>query len=107
MSFGDGFQGQLGQGTMVMSCDRPQVISLEHKIVQVSCGESHTAVITGIQEEILSRTSLRYCLVLFYRKQTIKSYSSVGTADTESCASTISRTISPSRRQKCSKMSTF
>ena len=48
-SFGDGSRGQLGQGTRAQELREPKVIQqLSHlKAKYVSCGDCHTAVITG------------------------------------------------------------
>ena len=46
-SFGDGANGQLGHGTMVLSCGNPkQITTVTEKFIGVSCGESHTALVT-------------------------------------------------------------
>ena len=49
-SFGDGSHGQLGHGTMVQEISEPKQIEQlsSFKIVWVSCGESHTSVVTGM-----------------------------------------------------------
>ena len=50
-TFGDGANGQLGHGTSLLSCDKPELVMFNKKSVKVkksSCGESHTAVITGM-----------------------------------------------------------
>ena len=48
-SFGDGSNGQLGHGTVQLNCTTPQqIIALKsHKIKWASCGENHTAAISG------------------------------------------------------------
>ena len=48
-SWGDSSQGQLGHGTMVQECPEPKLIDvlLHIKIVYVSCGDSHTALVSG------------------------------------------------------------
>lgn len=47
-SWGDGSHGQLGHGTLLQEVSTPKMIELlkNYKIVEVSCGESHTAVVT-------------------------------------------------------------
>lgn len=49
-SFGNGFEGQLGLGSRLLEVSSPhQIIFLENmKIARVSCGESHTAFLTGM-----------------------------------------------------------
>ena len=46
---GDGSHGQLGHGTFVQEVATPKCIELliDQKIVEISCGESHTAVVSG------------------------------------------------------------
>ena len=48
-AWGDGNQGQLGHGTKLLEVNEPKQIDKlsGHKCISVSCGESHTAVITG------------------------------------------------------------
>lgn len=48
-TFGEGANGQLGHGTLVMQADEPRLVTStnKHKLVSVSCGEAHTAVISG------------------------------------------------------------
>ncbi|KAK2158775.1 hypothetical protein LSH36_164g05038 [Paralvinella palmiformis] len=49
-TFGDGANGQLGHGTTLLSCDKPEVIKFNKKSTKVrrsSCGENHTAIITA------------------------------------------------------------
>ena len=50
-SFGDGANGQLGHGTTVLQCSVPRRIEAlkDIKIVHISCGENHSAVISGMQ----------------------------------------------------------
>ena len=42
--------GQLGHGTMVLELAQPRKIEFlnSEKVIDVACGDSHTAVITGI-----------------------------------------------------------
>ena len=49
-SWGDGSHGQLGHGTMLFEVSLPkQIALLNHlKIIYLSCGDGHTALITGI-----------------------------------------------------------
>ena len=46
---GDGSHGQLGQGTLLQEINTPKLIEQlrNFKIVALSCGESHTAVVSG------------------------------------------------------------
>ena len=50
-SFGDGSNGQLGHGTIQLNYDAPQqIVALKkHKIKWASCGENHTAAISGMK----------------------------------------------------------
>lgn len=46
--FGETDSGKLGLGTEVKSCGSPQKLSLGgHQIQAVSCGGSHTVLLTG------------------------------------------------------------
>ena len=58
-TFGDGSQGQLGQGTKFLELSEPKMVQqLSHvKITIVSCGDCHTAVISG-RSLILTKDSL-------------------------------------------------
>lgn len=49
-SWGDGSHGQLGHGTMVLEMAQPRKIEFlnSENVIDVACGDSHTAVITGI-----------------------------------------------------------
>ena len=50
-TFGDGSNGQLGHGNLVLSSNDPIAISWPNKttrIVTVCCGEGHTAFISGL-----------------------------------------------------------
>ena len=49
-TWGDGSHGQLGHGTMCQEVGYPKKIELlaKQKIIQVSAGDSHTGVVTGI-----------------------------------------------------------
>ncbi len=49
-TFGDGSNGQLGHGNIQLQTSIPQqVLTLKnHKVKWSSCGENHTAVITGM-----------------------------------------------------------
>lgn len=48
-AWGDGSQGQLGLGTLLQEASTPKRVEplMTYKIVEISCGESHTAVVTG------------------------------------------------------------
>jgi len=48
-TFGDGANGQLGHGNKLLEVSEPCVMKWNQptKIVQVSCGEGHTALISG------------------------------------------------------------
>ena len=48
-SFGDGSRGQLGQGTRVQELKEPSMIQQlsQMKVKSISCGDCHSAVITG------------------------------------------------------------
>ena len=48
-TFGRGQHGQLGQGTFLFEADFPKPLPLFHKgsVRHVTCGEGHTALITG------------------------------------------------------------
>lgn len=49
-TFGQGQFGQLGLGTFTFETSKPKAIEYvkDHKISSVSCGENHTALITGM-----------------------------------------------------------
>ena len=49
-TFGDGANGQLGHGNKLLEVSEPYAIKWNQptKIVQVSCGEGHTALVSGI-----------------------------------------------------------
>jgi len=49
-TFGDGANGQLGHGNKLLEISEPYAIKWNQptKIVQVSCGEGHSAFISGI-----------------------------------------------------------
>ena len=49
-TFGDGSRGQLGQGTRVQQLSEPKVVQQlsNLKVNFVSCGDCHTAAITGL-----------------------------------------------------------
>lgn len=49
-TFGDGANGQLGHGNKLLEISEPYAIKWNQptKIVQVSCGEGHTALVSGI-----------------------------------------------------------
>lgn len=48
-TFGDGSSGQLGCGNRTLEVFNPQLLtwSVPTKIVQVSCGEGHTGLVSG------------------------------------------------------------
>ena len=48
-TFGDGGTGQLGHGTTVLTAEIPLAIAWPRmvKVKSVSCGENHTAIVTG------------------------------------------------------------
>jgi len=49
-TFGDGANGQLGHGNKLLEISEPYAIKWNQptKIVQVCCGEGHTALVSGI-----------------------------------------------------------
>ena len=49
-TFGDGANGQLGHGNKLLEISEPYAIKWNQptNVVQVSCGEGHTALISGI-----------------------------------------------------------
>jgi len=51
VTFGDGANGQLGHGNKLLEISEPYALKWNQpaKIVQVSCGEGHTAFISGIE----------------------------------------------------------
>ena len=50
VTFGDGANGQLGHGNKLLEISEPYVMKWNQptKIVQVFCGEGHTAFVSGI-----------------------------------------------------------
>jgi len=50
LTFGDGANGQLGHGNKLLEISEPHAMKWNQptKIVQVSCGEGHTAFVSGI-----------------------------------------------------------
>ena len=46
-AFGEGSNGQLGQGTNILKSDKPLQVRLKDKIKLVSCGENHTALVSS------------------------------------------------------------
>ena len=50
LSFGDGSRGQLGQGTRIQELSEPAEVQQlsQFKIKSVSCGDCHSAVISGM-----------------------------------------------------------
>jgi len=57
VTFGDGSNGQLGHGNKLLEISEPFALKWNQptKIVQVSCGEGHTAFVSGID----------HCLVIY------------------------------------------
>ena len=49
-TFGDGANGQLGHGNKLLEISEPHAMKWNQptKIMQVSCGEGHTAFVSGI-----------------------------------------------------------
>ena len=49
-TFGDGANGQLGHGNKLLEISEPYAIKWNQptNIIQVSCGEGHTALVSGI-----------------------------------------------------------
>lgn len=47
-TFGDGANGQLGLGTSLLQSSVPAPIDIDFKVTNVSCGENHTAILSGM-----------------------------------------------------------
>ena len=63
-TFGDGSNGQLGHGTTLLQSDKPSILTWpkSKKIRKVSCGENHTAIITGKFPFMPSVLSSVFCI---------------------------------------------
>jgi len=67
VTFGDGANGQLGHGNKLLEISEPYVLKWNQptNIIQVSCGEGHTAFVSGIDHFLLFYTSnIEFCYVI-------------------------------------------
>lgn len=65
-TFGDGSNGQLGHNTRVLHSENPHELSFKQKVTHLSCGENHTAIITGkfyIHVYVVVSVIVKYTLI--------------------------------------------